>query len=129
MTAEKKARVTRHDQDRTAHSPALKGAPRRALSIRQPWAHAILHLIKDVENRPWRTNFRGPLLIQASLKVERDEATKLGLDPDELTTGAIVGQVEVVDCIQDSKSKWASPGQWHWVLKDPRMLKKAVPCW
>jgi len=53
---------------------------------------------------------------------------KLGFDPDELTTGAIVGQVDVVDCIQGSKSKWAFPGQWHWVLKNPRALKQAIPC-
>jgi len=68
MTAEKKAKVTRHVQNHSVHSAVLKGAPWRALSIRQPWAYAILHLGKDIENRPWRTNFRGPLLIHASLK-------------------------------------------------------------
>jgi hypothetical protein len=52
-------------------------------------------------------------LIQASLKVERDEAVKLNLNPDELPTGAIVGSVEIVDCVQDSKSRWADPGHLH----------------
>ena len=37
----------------------------RAISIRQPWAYAILHLGKDVENRPMRTHCRGRILIQA----------------------------------------------------------------
>lgn len=85
----------------------------RAISIRQPWAHAILHLGKDVENRPMRTHYRGPILIQASLKVERKEAEKLKLDPDQFSTGAIVGSVEIVDCVGNSNSRWANRGQWH----------------
>ena len=99
----------------------------RAISIRQPWAYAILHLGKDVENRPMRTHYRGRILIQASLKVEKDEARELKLDPDELSTGAIVGSVEIVDCIRGSKSKWANRGQWHWVLNNPRILAKPIP--
>jgi hypothetical protein len=85
----------------------------RALSICQPWAHAVLHLGKDVENRPWRTHFRGTLLIQASLKVERNEALKLKFDPDSLPTDVIVGSVEVVDCVRGAKSRWATRGLWH----------------
>jgi hypothetical protein len=98
----------------------------RAISIRQPWAYAILHLGKDVENRPMRTHYRGRILIQASLKVEDEEARKLKLDPDELPTGAIVGSVEIVDCIRNSRSKWAIRGQWHWLLKNPRALAKPI---
>lgn len=99
----------------------------RALSVRQPWAQAIVHLGKDVENRPWRTHYRGRILIQAALKIEREEALKLKLDPDELPTGAILGSVEIVDCIRNSKSKWTSRGQWHWILKNPRYLAKPIP--
>jgi len=46
-------------------------------------SYAILHLGKDVEHRPMRTHYRGRILIQASLKVEEDEARKLKLDPDD----------------------------------------------
>ena len=98
----------------------------RALSIRQPWAYAILHLGKDVENRPWRTHRRGRILVQASLNIERDEAEKLRLDPDRLHTGAIVGSVDIVDCVQNSKSKWAIKGQWHWILENPRVLATPI---
>jgi hypothetical protein len=66
-------------------------------------------------------------LIQASLKVQRDEASKLKLDPDELPAGAIVGSVEIVDCVQISRSKWAIRGQWHRILKNPRALAKPIP--
>lgn len=99
----------------------------RAISVRQPWAYAILHLGKDVENKPLRTDYRGRILIQASLTVERDEARKLGLDPDELPTGVIVGSVEIFDCVRNSKSKWAIRGQWHWRLRNPRVLAKPIP--
>src|ERR1700736_5372588 len=99
----------------------------RAISIRQPWAHAILHLGKDVENRRRRTHFRGPILIQVSLKIEREKALKLKLAPDNLPTGVIVGSVEIVDCVQNSRSKWAIARQWHWRLRNPRALTKPIP--
>ena len=41
-------------------------APLKALSIRQPWAWLIVNGFKDVENRNWRTHWRGRLLIHAS---------------------------------------------------------------
>jgi hypothetical protein len=27
------------------------------------------------------------------------------------------------DCIRDSKSKWASEGAWHWLLKNARAIE------
>src|SRR5262245_59918085 len=44
-----------------------------ALSIRQPWCWAILHAGKDVENRNWRTIFRGRFAIHAAKGMTRDE--------------------------------------------------------
>lgn len=38
----------------------------KALSIRQPWAWAILHAQKDIENRDWYTSFRGQFAIHAA---------------------------------------------------------------
>jgi hypothetical protein len=38
----------------------------KARSVCQPWAWAIVHGVKMVENRWRRTNFRGPLVIHAS---------------------------------------------------------------
>lgn len=88
-----------------------------AISIRQPWAYAILHFGKNVENKPLRTHYRGRILIQSSLTVEYREARTCGVDPDELTIGAIIGSVEIVDCVRNAKSPWAIRGQWHWILK------------
>lgn len=37
----------------------------KALSIRQPWAWLIATGRKDIENRIWKTNYRGKFLIHA----------------------------------------------------------------
>jgi hypothetical protein len=38
----------------------------KALIIKQPWVHAILHEGKNIENRSWRPDFRGWLALHAS---------------------------------------------------------------
>ena len=38
----------------------------KAVSVHQPWAWAILHAGKNVENRTWATRHCGPLLIHAA---------------------------------------------------------------
>lgn len=101
----------------------------KALSIRQPWAWAILTIGKDIENRDWKpTNsglrFRGPVLIHASQGMTKDEyeeflyvahaisvthpfPTDLSLPPfQELPRGGIVGRCEIVDCVRASESPW-----------------------
>lgn len=61
----------------------------KALSLTQPWAHAVVHLGKRVENRDWRgCSFRGPFLIHASKSVgtiaDFDETIGTILDDVEL---------------------------------------------
>jgi hypothetical protein len=107
----------------------------RVLTIRQPWAWAIIHGGKDVENRSWPTKHRGPLLIHAGSAFEADGygtveqlATRRPPATGEFIHGAIIGVVDLVDCQQDVVSAWAVPGQWHWVLRNPRSFDQAVPC-
>src|SRR4051812_46780366 len=51
------------------------------------------------------------------------------IPPDsELVLGAIIGSVDVVDCVTGHPSAWAEPGQYHWVLANPRPLATPVPC-
>eukprot|EP00210_Caulerpa_lentillifera_P006732 g6434.t1 len=38
----------------------------RVLSMHQPWASLLVHGIKRIENRNWRTNYRGKLWIHAT---------------------------------------------------------------
>jgi hypothetical protein len=44
----------------------------KTLSIKNPWAYLIAYGIKDVENRTWKTDFRGEFLIHVSGEDELD---------------------------------------------------------
>ena len=89
-----------------------------ALSLRQPWAWAILNAGKDIENRSWPTRHRGLTLIHAAKVMIRREyeefddyantfgrATKKLPEFPDLPRGGIVGQVEIVDCVSSSTSR------------------------
>ena len=96
-----------------------------ALSIRQPWAYAIVQLGKRVENRTWTCRYRGPIYIHAAKGMKREEyesfaywwhhefpgrrplQTIPALPPAEgLARGGIVGKCEIIDCI---RSQYALP--------------------
>lgn len=110
------------------------GYPAYALSIRQPWAWLIVHAGKDIENRSWPTRFRGPVLIHAGKAWGREEREardyvrlKMGIEiPEKLPLGGIVGQVEIVDCVQQSDSPWFF-GPHGFVLRRAQALPFA-PC-
>lgn len=98
----------------------------RAFSVRQPWAHLIFHGGKDVENRSQPTRYRGSVAVHVSTTMNKSLVRSKGLDPDELPAGAVVGYVDLIDCVRKSKSKWAERGKWHWILANPRLLKKPI---
>lgn len=96
-----------------------------ALSIRQPWAHLIIHAAKDVENRDWPTRVRGRVLIHTSKTMTRAdyEACVIfcsgqpdGTLPDDFRfppfeelkskLGGIVGVMNIADCVTKSESPW-----------------------
>jgi hypothetical protein len=105
----------------------------RALSIRQPWAHLIIFGGKDVENRTWKTDYRGPLLIHAAKGMtwrEYEEACWFSMaecgceyadlpNYKDLKRGGIIGQVDLVDCVMDSDSRWFG-GPWGFVLANSK---------
>ncbi|CAI1622745.1 ASCH domain [Serratia quinivorans] len=92
----------------------------KALSIRQPWAWLIVKGYKDIENRTWRTNYRGPVLIHASAaKPSKEDMTTAANilfklcgwsrhlpDRDSFYRGGIVGVATVTDCVSESTSPW-----------------------
>ncbi len=75
----------------------------KALSIRQPWCHHILHDGKDVENRDWATRFRGIVLIHASLSEAEDREL---IRREKMPRGGIVGVMEILDCVNSMESRW-----------------------
>jgi hypothetical protein len=85
------------------------------------WASLNVAGIKDVENRSWRTKYRGRLGIHAAVGFDQDliDAYSDLLD-DDFPLGALIGSVTLVDCVNNSRSKWADPGAWHWILTEPK---------
>jgi hypothetical protein len=53
------------------------GSGTKALSIRPPWAWAIAHARKRVENRGRRTKYRGPVAIHASKRLTESDIRHL----------------------------------------------------
>ena len=88
----------------------------KALSIQQPWAWLIVNGYKDVENRTWRTKFRGKFLVHASKRYDKEGEAwvrknfpKIPLPAkDELPMGGFVGIAYMKDCVSCSKSRWFS---------------------
>jgi len=100
----------------------------KALSIRQPWAGLIMDGIKVVENRSRRTGFRGRILVHAGLRPDLGpEVLRLLLGRHQAHYGALIGTVEITDCIRGSTSPWALRGMRHWVLSDARPLRLPIP--
>lgn len=91
----------------------------KALSIKQPWASLIAHGVKDIENRTWKVNFRGKIFIHASAKsagkmkdlLTEEQYTFLkenGWKPGtDKPLSAIIGEVEIIDCVIGHESIWA----------------------
>ena len=90
----------------------------KALSIQQPWAWAIVNGFKPVENRTWRTNYTGPLLIHAGKRELKTDVYSMARlvagevsdsDPieviekyrDERVLGAIVGACVLKKCVDE----------------------------
>jgi hypothetical protein len=97
----------------------------KILAIKQPWASLIVHGLKDVENRTWRTDYRGTLIVHASKRGDdvtaAEIARRYGVRPPSLLPeGGIIGIVEIVDCVRGHKSKWYQRGQWALVLAKAR---------
>lgn len=103
----------------------------RALTVRQPWAALIAAGVKDVENRTWQSNYRGPLAIHAGHGRDFDiegwaAVGEHGLQEEVLVRGAIVAVVDLTDIVTDSESPWALPDCFHWVLANPRPVDPPV---
>lgn len=101
----------------------------KAISIQQPWAWAILHAGKDVENRSWSTTYRGEVAVHAT-RMQTDYKLPAGVAApaeEDLVLRAVVGIVEIVDIVVQSSSRWFS-GPFGFLLRNPRPLPKPVRC-
>lgn len=103
------------------------------LSVRQPWAWAIVNGHKPVENRDWPSQFTGPILIHAGKTMARryyeevsEDLVARGLVPEvpafeDLPRGGVVGVTTIVGCVEQMDSGWFT-GPYGFVLRDSRPL-------
>lgn len=134
----------------------------KAISIKQPWASLIAHGIKDIENRTWKTNYRGKVYIHASAKQAGsydellNDLQKIEFKEkyDRVTLrkqhhfSAIIGEVDIVDCVINHPSIWAEKSDnygrffrngvpayvgkkenkpiYNWVLANPVIYEKPI---
>lgn len=104
------------------------------LSIRQPWAWLIVRGIKPVENRTWRTQFRGRVLIHAGITYpKREHASDYDLwweqgypAEREKMVGGIVGEAVIVDCVREHPSEFFH-GPYGFVLEQPKAYPEIIP--
>jgi len=122
----------------------------KALTVKQPWAWAIIHGGKDVENRSRPTKHRGQLYIHAGVAESKEARawpairaafTHHGITLDDpmvgMPRGHVIGTVDVIDCHHaddclekhynyidghwtEPCSEWSMPDQYHWVLANPQ---------
>ncbi|MBF7090472.1 ASCH domain-containing protein [Flavobacterium sp. ALJ2] len=123
----------------------------KALSIKQPWASLIAHGIKEIENRTWKTHFRGRIYIHASgtpakgislSSLSIDQFNSIPNIEAKITYSAIIGEVDIIDCVVNHHSIWAEKtgGKYvgdgvfvlsekpiyNWVLANPVLYEKPI---
>ncbi|MEL6598883.1 MAG: hypothetical protein AAGK98_13665 [Pseudomonadota bacterium] len=102
-------------------SGITQNLPPLALSVRQPWAWAIIHGGKDIENRTEGSIRAGNMVpgriaIHAASGMKAEEyrwavhkLLEVGVTcprPDDLPRRAIIGSVTVLDIVSASESPW-----------------------
>lgn len=119
----------------------------KVLTVKQPWATLIVRGIKDVENRDWKSYYRGRILIHSSKTVDWEGRCAercftraqwesipdptvgqlLRGDWQDWPRGCIVGNADFVG-MDGTRSVWASPNAlWHWALRDQHEFRVPIP--
>lgn len=133
----------------------------KAISIKQPWASLIVEGVKDIENRTWKCpeKYIGQrVLIHASKTCDKHNWNALNerqkkclrgtelyhLSTIELPYSAIIGSVEIVNCVINYPSIWAEESYYipcydryddddpskiiyNWVLANPIKFPQPIP--
>ena len=115
------------------------------LTVRQPYAWAIIKGAKDVENRDRMSKYMGRLHIHAALKEWTDRvdhcvgrvAKHFGVSVPEMLDdyhrhvsrglGAVIGSVHMFGCAVQYESEWFE-GRYGYLFRDAKPLRTPVPC-
>jgi len=108
----------------------------KAISIRQPYAEAIVAGVKTLENRTWSTAYRGKLAIVASKTIDPVDIPEVSGAP--LLTGCVIGVVDLVDIVRpisaeecesetdlvtEADMDWYVQDSIGWILRNPRRCR------
>lgn len=123
----------------------------KCISIKQPWAWLITSGVKDVENRTWKTDYRGDILIHAGQSFDFDciewlmdnglkeiavaIAGRFGIKiinnkpvvTNKDIIGGIVGCCGIDNITMNDNSIWAQPECYHWKVSSAKELP-LKPC-
>ena len=115
----------------------------KALSVQNPMAWLLCAGIKPVENRTWSTRFRGRIYVHAGLRYYKvspgnvfdfisqrmttAEYHRMIDDPRSLPVGGIIGEVDIVDCVETHPSRWFT-GPYAFVIDNPVLYDQVIPC-
>lgn len=112
----------------------------KVLTVRQPWASAIIQGGKTIENRVWRPSTHGRIAIHAGAQPDRDADPWVPLPPNPRDYGAVLGTVVLASAHEEhslacaanhcAENPWA---MWsvdlglnrpviHWILRNPEAL-------
>jgi hypothetical protein len=97
----------------------------RAVTIRQPRATSVLAGRGRRSHPAWQTDHRGPLLIHAAKRVPGDPPDATGGGGPAY--GALLGVVELVDCVEAECGGDADEAGYVWVLGNPRRFTHPLP--
>ena len=102
----------------------------KALTVKQPLAWAILFAGKNIENRSWSPKYRGPLLIHAGAALHKASLPRRlpVAEPENYDRSAILGEVDLIDVVESSRSRWFEEGYYGWVLANPRPFATPIFC-
>lgn len=120
-------------EEPTAPIDSLGDVDVRVLTVRQPWATALVSGGKDVENRQWHTDWRGWVLVHAGLVTETFISADLRRrlhDPSTLPKGVVLGAIHLDDVrspVRPCCSVWAARGQFHWIHDPSRAIPLVQP--
>lgn len=123
----------------------------KCLSVRQPYAWAIVMgakdiETKDIENRSWKSGHLGRLYIHAGVKefdetIVEDVTERVAKHLRIPTTaareayrhhlqrglGAIIGSVRMLGCATSYDSEWFGAEEYGFILSDPELLDEPIP--
>ena len=111
----------------------------KCLSICQPFAELIVQGKKTIELRKWNTKFRGEFLVHAAKNVLTEDCKRLKISPEGISTGAIIGKVNLVDVKKygsdkelnkDKKKHYSvsnnTKNKYGFILENPKKLRVPI---